>query len=251
MISFSRSALACALLASLACLPARAGILEDDEARKAILDLRAKVDAMARDLNTRLDAKTDKGATLDVANNIEQLRQDIARLRGEIEVLNNEMANAQKRQKDFYFDLDTRIRKLEPQKVTVDGVEATVDQSEQRSIDAATAAYKSGDYKTATAGLADFTRRYPASAYAANAQFMLGNAYYAQNDCKSAIAAYQALAKNYPDNAKVPDALLIVGSCHAALKDKPAARKVWDAVAKTYPGTEAARTAKERLAALK
>lgn len=251
MKAFTKSALACALLASLAALPARAGILEDDEARKAILALRAKVDAMATDLNARLDAKTDKSATLDVANHIEQLRREIAQLRGEIEVLNNEVANAQKRQKDFYVDLDARLRKLEPQKVTVDGVEATVDQSEQRSIDAATAAFKSGDYKNAATALADFTRRYPASAYAANAQFMLGNAYYAQNDCKSAIAAHQALARNYPDNAKVPDALLIVGSCHAALKEKPQARKVWDSVVKNYPGTEAAKAAKERLAALK
>ena len=44
------------------CLPlqASAGILDDDEARRAILDLRAKVDAITRDLTTRLDAKSDK-----------------------------------------------------------------------------------------------------------------------------------------------------------------------------------------------
>jgi len=41
-------------------LHANAGLLDDDEARRAILDLRSKVDTLARDVNARLDAKSDK-----------------------------------------------------------------------------------------------------------------------------------------------------------------------------------------------
>ncbi|HEY5800076.1 MAG TPA: tol-pal system protein YbgF [Burkholderiaceae bacterium] len=252
MIQFRKSALAAALLSALTVLPlaASAGILEDDEARKAILDLRAKVDALSRDLNARIDTKTDKGATIDVANQIETLRADVARLRGELEVLSNELSNAQKRQKDFYVDLDARIRKLEPQKVTVDGVEASVDQSEQRTYDNALAVFKAGDYKSAATALAEFTRRYPDSAYAPTAQYMLGTAYYAQRDCRNAIVAHQALVKNYADNPKAPDALLNIASCQRELKDK-AEKKTLQALVAQYPGTEAAKSGKERLNALK
>ncbi|HWJ94859.1 MAG TPA: YbgF trimerization domain-containing protein, partial [Telluria sp.] len=102
MMTLSKSRLACLALAAWLPLQASAGILEDDEARKAILELRAKVDAMARDLNARIDTKSDKTAALEQLNQQEQTMQEIARLRGQIEVLANELSNAQKHQKDYY-----------------------------------------------------------------------------------------------------------------------------------------------------
>ncbi len=253
MMSFSKSTLAAALLAGLSCLPgtASAGLLDDDEARKAIVELRTKVEAMSRDLYAKIDNKTDKSSTLDVANQNEQTKQDLAHLRGDIEVLANEVAKAQQRQKDFYVDLDTRLRKLESQKVTVDGKDAEVAPAEQKSYDNALASYKSADYKAASAALADFLRRFPSSIYAPTAQYMLGNAYYAQRDCRNAIIALQLVSKNYPDSPKAPDAMLNLASCHIELKEKALAKKTLDALIKAYPGTDAARTAKERLTAIR
>ena len=128
------SLLAAAVLAavSLAPVAAHAGLFDDDEARRAILDARTRIETLQRDIGARLDAKADKNSLLDLANQNEQLRLDVAKLRGQVEVLTNEIANAQQRQKDFYVDLDNRVRKLEPQKVTVDGREANIDQNEQR-----------------------------------------------------------------------------------------------------------------------
>jgi hypothetical protein len=72
------------LAVSAACaLPAHAGLFDDDEARKAILDIRARLDNLRRDV----DAKADKNSLLDVASQNEQLRQEVAKLRGQIEVL--------------------------------------------------------------------------------------------------------------------------------------------------------------------
>lgn len=246
------------LLLSAACaLPlftsgtAHAGILEDDEARKAILDLRAKVDTMRRELAAQIDTKSDKTSTVDLLNQNEQLRGEIARLRGQIEVMSNELANAQKRQKDFYVDLDARLRKLEPQKVTLDGKEATVDPSEQKAFDNAQQIFKAGEYKQAASALGDFLRRYSDSAFAPQAQFLLGSAYYAARDCKSAIASYRELVKQYPDSPKAADAMLSIASCHTELKEKPQAKKALQALIAQYPDSDAARTAKERLAAWK
>src|SRR5689334_20615574 len=108
MIKLSPSRLASLLLAFVLPLQASAGILDDDEARRAILDLRAKVDAITRDLTTRLDAKSDKAATLDMLNQQQETLAEIAKLRGQIEVLANEVSKAQNSQRTLYADLDAR-----------------------------------------------------------------------------------------------------------------------------------------------
>lgn len=248
MMTLSKSSLAAALLALFATLPlqASAALFDDDEARRAILDLRAKVELMKAELNARIDGKSDKSSTLDLVNQNEVTMQEIAKLRGQLEVLANDVAVAQKRQKDFYVDLDARLRKLEPHQVTIDGKAASVDPSEQKAYDNALQLFKSGDYKTAASALQDFVRIYPASGYAANAQYWLGNAYYAQRDCKSAIAAQQLVLKNYPDSPKAADAMLNIASCQTELKDKAAKKTLQDLI-KEYPDSNAAVTAKERL----
>lgn len=226
-------------------VPAHAGLFDDDEARRAVLDLRNRIEAN----NARIDTKADKSSTLDLVNQNEQLQSEIAKLRGQIELLTNELTNAQRRQKDFYVDLDTRIRKLEPQKVTVDGQEASVQPSEQVAYDAALAVFKTGDYKRAGAVFSDFLRRYPQSGYAPSAQYWLGNAYYAQRDYKNAIAAQQLVVKNYPDNLKAVDAMLNIASCYAELKDKVNAKKTLEKLIAQYPASPTAQIAKERLSA--
>ncbi len=249
MMTFSKAGMAAAVMAAFAYLPlhAGAGLLDDAEARKAILELRAKVDGISRDLSGRIDTKADKTSTLELINQHEQTMQEIARLRGQIEVLANELSNAQKRQKDFYVDLDARLRKLEPRQVTIDGKDAAVGQSEQASYDAALLLFKAGDYKAAAGALDAFVKRYPESGYAANAQYWLGNSHYALRDCKSAIAAQQVVVKAYPDSPKAADAMLNIASCHTELKDKVAAKKTLDALVAQYPDSSAAQTAKERL----
>ncbi len=241
-----KKTLIAALMAAFSCasLSAHAALFGDDEARRAILDVRTKVDSLQQ-------SKADNSAVLELSNQNDQLRQEIARLNGQIEVLSNEVANIQQRQKDFYVDLDNRLRKLEPQVVAVDGKDATVELSEQRTYDNALALFKAGDYKKSGAAFADFLQRYPQSAYAPSAQYWIGNAYYAQRDYKNAIAAQQTLLKKYPGNPKGADALLNIASSYTELKDRPAAKKALESLLAQYPNAPAAQTAKERLANFK
>ncbi|QBE62403.1 tol-pal system protein YbgF [Pseudoduganella lutea] len=245
MIKFAKTAVALAVATF--SLHAAAGVFDDDEARRAILDLRAKVEALSKELATRLDTKADKTSTLDLIAQHDQTMQEIARLRGQVEVLQNEIEVASKRQKDLYADMDKRLRALEPRQVEIDGQTASVDQSEQNAYDAAMQQFKEGDYEGAATALQAFVRRYPASAYAANAQYWLGNAHYANRDCKAAIVAQQAVVKNYPDSPKAADAMLNIASCQTELKAVNNAKKTLNELIKAYPNTAAARTAKERL----
>jgi len=241
------------LLAVMAWMPlqASAGLLDDNEARKAILELRAKVDAVARELKTQIDNKSDRTAQLDMLNQHEQTMQEIARLRGQIEVLANQITRAQESQKQLYADLDARLKKVEPQQETVDGQVTSVLPSEKSAYDSATAMFQSGDYQGATTALQDFVRRYPDSAYAANAQYWLGNAYYALGDYKKAIAAQEVVTTTYAGSPKAPDAMLNIGSSYALLKDSKNAKKALQQLVSKYPESSAARTAKDRLASLK
>ena len=244
-----RTLLAAAITATACAAPlmAHAGMFDDDEARRAILDLRAKIDAV----NNRVDGKADKGTTLDLAAQNDQLKAEIARLRGQIEVLTNDLANEQRRQKDFYADLDGRLRKLEPQQMTVDGKDVQVQPGEQQAYEAALSQFKSGDYKAASLAFAAFLRSYPKSGFAAAANYWLGNAYYAQKDYRNAIAAQQIVVSSYADNPKAPDAMLNIASSYTEMKDRAAAKKALENLIAQYPDSNAAQTARQRLGSLK
>lgn len=241
-----KKTLLAALMAAFSCasLSAHAALFGDDEARRAILDVRNKVDALQQ-------SKAESSAVLQLSNQNERLQQEIARLNGQIEVLSNELSNVRQRQKDFYVDLDNRLRKLEPQIVAVDGKEASVELSEQRMYDDALALFKAGDYKKSGTSFFDFIKRYPQSAYAPSAQYWIGNAYYAQRDYRSAISAQQTLLKKYPDNPKAADAMLNIASSQTELKERAAAKKTLESLVAQYPNAPAAQTAKERLANFK
>jgi tol-pal system protein YbgF len=231
------------------CLPAHAGVFDDDDARKAILDLRAKVDANQRDTNNRL--QTIQSGQLDLANQIDLLRQDNAKLRGEIELLQNTSATQEKREKDFYTDLDGRLRKLEPQAVTVDGRTGTADPAESRNYETAVASFKNSDFKGALNQFLAFSRDYPNSVYLPSAQYYIGACYYAQRDFKSAIAAQQVVLRTWPDDPRAADAMFNVASSQSDMGDRKSARKTLETLVLTYPDSQAAGIARERLASMK
>ncbi len=255
-----------AALFLLAPLHARSAIFEDDEARREILKMRkqieelngridnridSRIDGRIAPVTKRIDDKADTKAVLDIATEIEKLRGEMATLRGQIEVLGNDLANAQRRQKDFYNDLDQRIRSLEPKMVSVDGKDAEVSPAEQKAYDAAVAQFKSANYNGAAQSLSGFLQRYPESAYLSQAYFWLGSSHFALQDCTSAIPAYQTVATRFPASQKAPDALLNIASCQLDLKDKAAARETLGTLVKKYPSSSAAATGKERLADIK
>src|SRR5450631_145369 len=102
------------LAIAFATAPARAALFDDDEARKRIDALKVRVDQLEQSLSQRLERIEAKDAALvDMFRDVEQIKADIARLRGQYEVLTYELEQAQKRQRDLYLDLDSRLRKIE------------------------------------------------------------------------------------------------------------------------------------------
>jgi tol-pal system protein YbgF len=234
--------------------PAHA-LFGDDEARKAILELRAKVAEMENrlrekdaELATRLERlEAANRAQLEFANTVEAQRKEIANLRGQVETLSNEVATLQKRNRDLYADLDARLKGFEPIATTVDGKPATIDRAEQAAYDAALAQFRAGDFRGASGSLQAFLARWPKSAHAPSASYWLGNSLYGLKDYKGAIAAQQAVVERYPDSPRAPDALLNIAASQVELKDTARARAALQKIIADYPNTEAARVADERL----
>lgn len=243
-----RAARLALLLTALGAGQAQAGLFDDDEARRQLSDFKAKMEA-------RLD--TQAKAQLELQGQIQRQSEELARLRGQIETLTYDLETAQKRQQDFYVDLDARLRKLETQaagnaaasadKAAEAAKPAADPAAENRDYDAAINLMKASKFKDATTAFADFVQKYPDSSLAPNAQFWLGNAWYAQRDCRKAIEAQSYVASKWPDSPKAPDSLLAIATCQQELHNSSGARRTLEALLAKYPETPAAESAKQRL----
>ncbi len=59
------------------------------------------------------ESETEARAMVNLMNQLDGLNRDLNKLRGKLEELNNSILNAEKRQRDMYLDLDTRLRRIE------------------------------------------------------------------------------------------------------------------------------------------
>lgn len=226
---------------------AQAGVFDDDEARRAIADLKTKTEA-------RFDQQGK--SQLDLANQLSRQTEEIAHLRGQLETLSYELETAKKRQQDFYLDLDTRLRKFEPQAgassaATTDAAApaavASDPAAENQTYEAALNQFKTGKYKEAGSAFATFVQKYPDSSLAPNAQYWLGNAWHAQRNCGKAIEAHSLVTSKYAASAKAPDAWLAIATCQQEMGNSTAAKRSLDTILNKYPSSPAAEAAQQRL----
>ncbi|HSM21433.1 MAG TPA: tol-pal system protein YbgF [Rubrivivax sp.] len=242
---------------------AQAQLFSDSEARKAIIDLRERLaasDEQARARSAELAAANaqiaeqlaaTRRSLLELNNQLEVLRGEVATLRGNDEQVMRGLAEVQTRQKDVGQALDERLQKLEPAKVSLDGREFVAEPEEKAAYEEARAAIRGGDFDQAVVLLGNFQTRYPSSGYADSVRFWQGNALYGRRDHKGAIAAFRAFLIGAPDHPRAPEALLAMANSQAEMKDVRAARRTLDQLLKTYPQSEAAQAGRHRLAALK
>lgn len=255
-------------------LAAHAGIFDDDEARKAILDLRQQVSSLNATINNNLTASQQRSADeiaqlrksmLELQNQIDRQKGDISQLRGDNEVLARNLAEMQIRQKDMLQTseqklqaveqrsqaVEQKLTKLDPVKVVLDGREFVADPAEKRDFDAAFALFRTGDFVKSQKALYDFIQRYPGSGYSPSALYWLGNAQYSNRDYKEAIINFRSMISKNPDHMRAPEAMLSIANCQLEMKDAKAAKKTLEDLMKTYPKSEAAFAGVERLRAFK
>lgn len=270
----SSTRLAVAAFAAAAGL-AHAGLFDDDEARKRIEDMRAAQEKSARETGDRL-ARIEESirniGVVELLRQIESLNAEIARLRGANEVLANQVEQVQKRQRDFYLDLDSRLKRVEgvpaaqpagaPDAAATPAV-ASADPAaaaskppskeeqarEVKAYDAASGLFRRNDFASAAEAFRAFLKDFPQSALAPNATYWIGICQAALKDYKGALATQEGLISRYPQSPKAPDALLAIAAMQAEQGDQGSARNTLEDIIARYPASEAAGKARTRLAA--
>jgi tol-pal system protein YbgF len=281
----NKAAVAAALFLA-AVLPAHAGLFDDDEARRRIELLRQELAKQGNDNEARivrLEESIRNIGVVELLRSLEQLNAEIARLRGQVEVLANENQQVQKRQRDFYLDLDSRLKRLEgagaapppppagasasppaasasvpPPAVAEAGplppvkVASKEDQArEVKAYDAASNLFRRNDFSSAVDAFRAFLKDYPQSQLASNANYWIGISYANMREYPKALAAQGELLSKYPQSAKAPDALLAIAAIQAEQGENGSARNTLEDIIARYPASEAAGKARTRLAALR
>ncbi len=267
---------------------AHASLFNDDEAREQIRQLDLRVSGLEGSSKQQLEInkqQTESGkqqaeaikqqtetgkqqtrSMLDLQTQIETQNTELRRLRGQYEELLHSLQETEKRQKDFYIDLDTRVRHFEaaeaaalaapppPAKAAESASAAALNDpvvAENRAYETAYTLFRTDKHQNAISAFQEFLKKYPESVHAPNVHYEMGNAYIVMKDCKNALLSFQALLGKYSFSPKAPDAMLSVADCQQELKDTPSAMKTLKQIIAKYPGSTAAGEAKKRLAILK
>ena len=226
--------------------PVQAGLFDDAEARKQIDDLK-------QDFRSRLEIVTN--GQLDLASQNEELRAELARLRGQIEVLLNEIESLKTRQRDFYVDLDNRLRQFETNQANPQSAQSastgTAGSSNKvgGSYDAALNLLKEGRAPEALAEFDAFINNNPESNLLPDAYFWAGNAALQAKDVAAANKHFNAVLGRWPKSAVASDAMLGIANGQIAIGDQRTARRTLQSLIDRYPSSNAAKTAKQHLSA--
>ena len=213
---------------------ANAALFGDDEARRAILDLRQRLEATQKNLEA-------------TQQKLEATQQKLETAQQSVKSQSDENVSIRR----ALQTVDSRLSKFEPINVVLDGLEFQADPAEKKQFDAALAVFRTGDFAAAQNSLLSFLLKYPTSGYASSSLFWLGNAQYATKDYKESIANFRKLLTIAPEHSRAAEAMLAISNCWVELKDLKAAKKAMEDLVKRYPASEAAQTAKQRLSRLK
>ena len=262
-----------------------AGVFEDDEARRAILDLRQRVenlrqaqqssesslqravDGMGKLQQTLRDQTTKdvqqetsrmQQGLLQLQSQIDGLKQSISEMRGNSDQLARDISLLQKSQKEALVGIDQRLAKMEerfakqePVMVQLDGLEFQAEPAEKKDYELALATFRKGEFAGAIQAFSMFLRKYPDSGFRQSGLFWLASAKYVKQDYLDAANQLKAFAAMNEGHAKFPEALLTLGNAQIELKLPQDAKKTLNDLVDQYPNTDAAAAAKSRLAKLK
>ncbi|MBT3044820.1 MAG: tol-pal system protein YbgF [Candidatus Thiodiazotropha endolucinida] len=222
----------------------------------------------------------------DLVLQVQQLRQEVRQLRGDLEEQKYNMDGMSRRQRDLYVDIDQRLSRIQsggamsptPQPVTTPvtpppasgavGQTAAVSpepppeapasaaigsvtppdpKKESEAYQAAFNLLKQGRYGESITAFSSFLRDYPGGEYEDNAQYWLAEASYVNRDFDTALGEFTKIMENYPDSPKVPGAMLKIGYIQYEKKNWTGTRNILKQLMDNFPATTESRLAQKRL----
>ncbi|SET05241.1 tol-pal system protein YbgF [Nitrosomonas marina] len=242
-----------------------AGLFGDDKAREQINTLRQQVEEMEARI-AEMEEALKSQALLELYTQVETLGMELGRLRGQIEMLNHDNASLQKRQKDFYIDLDSRLRQIEdpdapPPTYGGSANDAPPAETNERPVsglpDPQTADYLTADssasntenrisYEESPGQIVSEKAEHTRIAAIPNqdlkpagttekqtydAAFQL----FTNGDYRGAKSQFETFLKQYPQSILAPSAAYWIGNAHYALRDFQDAIRAQQELIDRYP----------------
>jgi len=227
--------------------------IEDQE--KVLKDRVAAVDKKLIEAQQKIDElnQAARRSGADLAVNLSRQQEDLARLRGDLEVEQHRLGEVEKSLATTRTDTEGKLAALR-------GAGALDEFEARRKI----AALDKPDDKGAVLALAlkeeqagekgvareiylHYVRRWPTDARAAEAGYRAGDLFAGQQRWREAILAYGKVAEDFPRSERAPDALLRVATSMLQLEMKDDARPILNQVVERYPKAPAAKTARQKL----
>ncbi|MEW6676603.1 MAG: tol-pal system protein YbgF [Pseudomonadota bacterium] len=225
---------------------------------------------------SKLESQLQNQGLLNLLNQVEALKAEVARLRGTQEELAYQQTAADKRVKDLIADMDDRVKELENRPVApvapanavrlqpaqalssplataspVLSPAAPVAEGEGKAYENAHNLIKAGRYKEAVFAMQDFVKAYPESGLVPNAHYWTGFSYVGMSDFESAAASYQFLIDTFPNAPKTPDAMLSLARAQVQMNRQPEAVATLGQLIERFPYSRAADGGKKLLSTLK
>ncbi len=232
----------------------------DLDARLRTFETTAAIEVQTKEEARKLSDETNKQqarAILNLQAQIEAHIADTRVLHGQNEELAHDLQEAKQRQKDFYVDLDARLRTFEttaaievPAKKEAQAQKDALN-AENRAYEEARSLLATNNHTGAISALQEFIKQYPQSVHVLNAHYDLGEAYFQAEDYKKSLVSYRHVASSSSQTPRVIDAMFRIADCQIELKDRDAAKGTLKKIISNYPGTVAAEKARKRLASLK
>jgi tol-pal system protein YbgF len=214
---------------------------------------------------------------LDLVTRMEQMQSEVQQLRGMIEEQSQTISDLQRKQKNMYLDLDSRIQNassavtptspttsvapvgatpavaapVATQPAVVSPAQAPqLANNDKDRYQQAYEALRSGQNAMAVKLFESFLQDFPSGQFADNAQYWLAEAYKVNREIDKSRSAFIKVLTQYPQSAKVPDALLKLGYIEFELQNIPKSREYLTQVVNAFPGTPAANLAAKKLAVM-
>ncbi|WP_257455475.1 tetratricopeptide repeat protein [Archangium lipolyticum] len=192
----------------------------------------------------------------DISVQLQKTVEDLAQLRGQVETYLHKIGELETALAKTNEDTEKRLLELKGEAALKEAEARKKAEELKRPTDKkeflamAQEKAKAGDTAVARQLYTEFLKKWPKDALAAEAHYGLGETYFAEDKCREALPEYGKLLQDYPKAEPTPEAYLRSSDCFKKLKMPEESRLALEELVKSYPKSEAAKTAKNRLAEL-
>jgi tol-pal system protein YbgF len=218
----------------------------------------AKLKASLKDNQDKLDQTTarlqDALAQLDTASRttganigvkVDGAIQDVAMLRGQIEADQHRLQELEQKVSTQASATPSGSTPAEPKKEELKKPDDPKD-----FLKLADDKAKAGDQDLARRLYTEFLKKWPRDDGAGEAHFAIGESWFGEQKCREALYEFGKVIQDHPKTRSAPTAYLRSADCFKELKMVAEAKLALEEVQKQFPKSDAAKTAKQKLADL-